>query len=632
MEINSNDAIETKTTRVLNNVSDSYYWYKSEKVSLTLNTRFVNMYVDTKDLQYENIEKTLSEYGFKIVDRFEENYLKTEFISDVSSIDEYNSTIAQVQKSGFIKGIFPYYERGEGAEPIGTSDIFYAKLKSKGDVKILKDFVGKYGVTIVRQVPYMGEWYILSTIGSVFSNSTEASSHYYETGLFEAVDPAFMFNFRPNTIPNDPLFSQQWGLKKSNYSDYGINVEEAWETTTGTGVDVAVIDTPIQGDHLDLQSNISSVSINAMAPYSQYPIIPDSHGTHVAGIIAAKGNNSRQVIGVAHNSKIVRIGHDLSLRTNASAELAFGISWAWQTGCSVINCSWGDQGGLLYSNLHSLLLDEAISNALKHGRSGDGCVVVFAAGNYGVLDYPANSNDEILVVGSINEDGSRTESSAYGSKLDVVAPGENILSTIPYNDVGPYSGTSMAAPHVSGTAALVLSKNPNLSQDAVNRIIELSSQKIRPDLYNYSTNYGHSSGDWNQQMGYGLIDAGKAVRFATDLLSNPTTSGNGMYFNLQSGYYSSNMFNDSINLNSSSQVAYFQIPDNAFVGNYSYLWNISRSYTQWRPEFDFIQQGMCSVILPYPLLHSSETVVISCRIYDGDTLIATHSYTLTLHP
>ena len=136
------------------------------------------------------------------------------------------------------------------------------------------------------------------------------------------------------------------------------------------------------------------------------------------------------------------------------SSLCFEYIQAWQNGADIISNSWGDQGGAFYNDLHSSLLESAIDNALTNGRNGRGCIIVFSAGNYApVIDYPASYRSEILCIGSIALSGYRSAFSSYGTKLDVVAPGGNILSTLPNNQTGYMSGTSMAAPHITAAIA-----------------------------------------------------------------------------------------------------------------------------------------------------------------------------------
>ncbi|MCL1851361.1 MAG: hypothetical protein FWF70_08190 [Bacteroidetes bacterium] len=100
--------------------------------------------------------------------------------------------------------VYPFFERGD-APPIGTSDIFYLKLKARNDTALLRNIAEQLYIQIIKEVPYMPLWYILSIRNSVFENSIVASNFFYETGYFEDVDPAFMFNFQPNCT-NDPKF------------------------------------------------------------------------------------------------------------------------------------------------------------------------------------------------------------------------------------------------------------------------------------------------------------------------------------------------------------------------------------------------------------------------------------------
>lgn len=104
--------------------------------------------------------------------------------------------------------------------------------------------------------------------------------------------------------------------------------------------------------------------------------------------------------------------------------------------------------------------------------------------------------------------------SNFGSQISVVAPGTDILSTLPNNSTGLMTGTSMAAPHVAGVAALLLSVNPCLTQKMLVDILEVSAQKIRTDLFTYSISADHPNGLWNAEAGYGLVDAAAALNMA----------------------------------------------------------------------------------------------------------------------
>lgn len=133
----------------------------------------------------------------------------------------------------------------------------------------------------------------------------------------------------------------------------------------------------------------------------------------------------------------------------------------------------GDQGGMLHDQLKSTLLESAINDAITYGRGGLGTIVTFASGNWLSIDYPANTIHNAICVGSISSAYTRASNSGHGGhSLDVVAPGVSIISTIPDNKVQRKNGTSMACPHVSGVAALMLSVNPLLKSYQVSNIID----------------------------------------------------------------------------------------------------------------------------------------------------------------
>ncbi len=211
---------------------------------------------------------------------------------------------------------------------------------------------------------------------------------------------------------------------------------------------------------------------------------------------------------------------------------ADGINFAVNNGASVISNSWG-------SSVSYQVIDDAIQNAVTSGRNGLGTIIVFAAGNNNSsVSYPANSNPDIIVVGAMSPCGERKNpnscdgeawwGSNYGSQLDVVAPGVKIPTTDRQGTAGysnndytlTFNGTSSACPQVAAVAALILSVNPDLTQKQVANIIESTAQKVGE--YNYQTTQGRPNGTWNNEMGYGLIDAFAAVQAASCETTNFT--------------------------------------------------------------------------------------------------------------
>ena len=255
---------------------------------------------------------------------------------------------------------------------------------------------------------------------------------------------------------NDEYYSQQWGL----IGQYGINIEETWGITTGSrDVRVGVLDTGIESDHPDLIDNLvegKSFVDNVTSTNDTY-----GHGTHVAGIIGAVSNNSIGVSGVCRQVSLV----PLKLSTNGTwpvSNVVNALNYAknlWNTAkqISIINFSGGN-----YSNESTMktAIDNYPGLFVAAGGNNDSDVDT-------TLNYPASFDiDNMIVVGSHTATGEKSSFSSYGSKnVDIFAPGSNIKSTIPGNTYAYKNGTSMAAPFVTGVAALMLSVNPNLSAE-----------------------------------------------------------------------------------------------------------------------------------------------------------------------
>lgn len=178
-----------------------------------------------------------------------------------------------------------------------------------------------------------------------------------------------------------------------------------------------------------------------------------------------------------------------------------------------------------------------------------------------MVNYPGDVHPNILVVGGILNTGKRCNEndaewgSNYGVGLDVMAPGNYIMSTYlggTFKKAGNH-GTSFACPHVSGVAALMLSVNPELTNTEVNTIIESTSRKVRPDLYTYSITANRPNGPWNNEMGYGLIDATAAVEAANTSKHNEVHLSNIVINNDDTLYYR-NVIMDNIQITDSASV------------------------------------------------------------------------------
>ncbi|WP_018923079.1 S8 family serine peptidase [Salsuginibacillus kocurii] len=263
-----------------------------------------------------------------------------------------------------------------------------------------------------------------------------------------------------------------WGMER-------INAPAAWKNdVTGEGVSVAVIDTGIMHDHPDLNVVDSETFVDGTEDAED----DNGHGTHVAGIIAALDNNEGTV-GVAPDADLYAAKVLNEDGSGMHSWVVQGIEWAIHNEIDVINLSvGGDQ--------HSDLLGDAIEYAVDQGIA-----MVAAAGNRGAgedqIEYPARY-DDVIAVGATTIHDERAQFSATGPSLDIVAPGQDILSTD--NDGGYIRdhGTSMAAPHVSGHLALLQQENPEAESDELTEI-----------LFENTDNLGTATP--NEEYGHGLM-------------------------------------------------------------------------------------------------------------------------------
>ncbi len=303
---------------------------------------------------------------------------------------------------------------------------------------------------------------------------------------------------KANYYPNDSLFKDLWGLNNTGQNqgkpDADIDLPEAWDISTGSAqVIVGVIDTGIDYNHEDLQDSLwqnpGEIPDNHLdddnngyvddvwgwnfVSQNNNPMDDAGHGTHVSGIIGATMDNLIGVAGIVPKVKLMSLKFLNSQGSGFTSDAISAISYATKMGVKITNNSWGGGG-------FSIALNEAIAEARDAGS-----LFVAAAGNEGhdndkKPSYPASyllSN--IISVSSTNYKDELSSFSNYGiSSVDVVAPGEAILSTLTNNSYGLKSGTSMAAPHVTGLSALLQSYDPSLSSLEMKSLIETTTEDL----------------------------------------------------------------------------------------------------------------------------------------------------------
>ena len=240
---------------------------------------------------------------------------------------------------------------------------------------------------------------------------------------------------RAQVVPNDTYYNVQWGFPK-------IGAPTAWDRTRGAGVVVAVIDTGIEASHPDISGQV--VSQRDFVDNDYVAQDGNGHGTHTGGTVAAKSNNALGVASMAWDAKIMAVRVLDNNGSGTYSAIANGITYAADNGAKVINMSLGGSAG-------STTLQNAVVYAYNRGLT-----IVASAGNNGntAPNYPAYYS-QCIAVAATDQSDRRATFSTYGSWVDVAAPGVQIGSTYKGGQYVYMDGTSMAAPHVAGLAALL---------------------------------------------------------------------------------------------------------------------------------------------------------------------------------
>ena len=443
----------------------------------------------------------------------------------VTPLDRVNQKVKAVSMTR----VFPYAGKNETKHKAFGLDLWYDVHYEASGMKLAQArnlFRSAEGVSYAQRIPLykpIGGERFLEVSPAAVAKAAKAAS----------------------TMPfNDPLLNDQWHYNNDGHiagTKVGAdaNVFKAWETgvTGSKDVLVAIIDGGFQVDHPDLKDNvwINTAELNGKPGVdddgdgyvddiygynfviNSSNINAHSHGTHVAGTVGATNNNGIGVCGVAGGSDgkggvkmMVCQVFDSRASSSAVADFGAAIVYAADRGASIAQCSWGAS----VAGDEDKSVTEAVDYFTKNG-GGDkmnGGLCIFAAGNNGEEgDYYPGCLDKVVAVGSMAPDGSVAYYSNRGKWVDVTAPGGledngqqyGVLSTLPNSTYGYNEGTSMACPHVSGIAALILSKygNKQFSNETLRTLLTTSVN----DLYTQNPEY-------EGLMGSGYIDAYKALQ------------------------------------------------------------------------------------------------------------------------
>ncbi|WP_284643157.1 S8 family serine peptidase [Paenibacillus silviterrae] len=279
-------------------------------------------------------------------------------------------------------------------------------------------------------------------------------------------------------LADDPFYEKQTYLKQ-------IGIEEAWKVTnSNTNIIIAVVDTGVELDHPDLKKNLVP-GVNLVQP-GLMPADDNGHGTNVAGVIAAQGNNDRGISGILWNAKIMPIKALEADGTGGEAKLGEGIRYAVDHGAKIVVLSLG-------LNKYSDYMSEIISYAEERG-----VLLVAATGNEGnVVKYPA-AYSTVLSVGGMGVDGRVHDRSNRGPELDLVAPWD-VFTTAMGHSYEYMDGTSMAAPQVAAVAALVWNKYPWYTPFEIRQLLRQTAENL-------------GDAGWDPETGFGLLRADRALK------------------------------------------------------------------------------------------------------------------------
>ncbi|MGB2697722.1 MAG: S8 family serine peptidase [Candidatus Zixiibacteriota bacterium] len=383
---------------------------------------------------------------------------------------------------------FPQYEEGQLI-------IKFVDRVTEGQKKELRARVNS--VTL-RKFPSIGAQLIRISGVSV----EEAISLFKNDPRIVYVEPNYIWH--ACIVSNDPDFDLLWGMHNTGQTggtvDADIDVVDAWNIGTGDSVIIGVIDTGLDTAHVDLRGNIwtnpGEIPNNAIdddsngyvddihgwdfVNWDNDPSDDNSHGTHCSGIIAAIGDNSTGVVGVCWSAKIMALKFLNSSGEGTTEDAVLALEYATRMGARLTSNSWGGGG-------YSQALKDAIDSS-----GAQRMLFVAAAGNaWNNNDvhpfYPSSYDlDNIITVAASDHFDSLVNELNWGSNygltsVDLAAPGVNIYSTTPGDGYGYKSGTSMAAPHVSGTVALIWSEHPSLTHFQMKDLV-MNTVDQNPDL------------------------------------------------------------------------------------------------------------------------------------------------------
>jgi subtilisin family serine protease len=505
------------------------------------------------------------------------------FTVEPSRLDAAMSQARADEKVAFASHVYKF--KDNPGTYVYLSDQITIQFATWVDSAKINTIAATYSLMENQSVPGLPNTFIFLVSKQATENPIKITNQLQALPEVLAAEPNIFIQQEPHYKPSDSLYSQQWYLNHNSGNQLGIgshiSVEQAWDITRGVrSVVVAVVDDSFDLNHPDFQGLGKVIAPRDLKENDFLPLPGEqetSHGTACAGIAVAE-ENGQGIVGVAPGCALMPIRTTGYLDDESIEDI---FNWAINHGASVISCSWG--ASAVYFPL-SLRQKAAITRAATQGRNGKGCVIVFAAGNAnrpidGTINeqnWPKNIlqgktawlsgfavHPDVIAVSASTSLNKKAAYSNWGENISVCAPSNNAPPGMWFQETGfvytqptintsllglgmfttdqlgaagynpgnftnNFGGTSSATPVVAGIAALILSVNPDLTAQQVNRILQETTDKIvdpEPDPQlglrggTYDSN-GHCI--W---FGYGKVNAAKSVRVAQQL-SKVTSSVN----------------------------------------------------------------------------------------------------------
>jgi hypothetical protein len=516
----------------------NYYYYEGKPFNLDLvaDAVFIELNSNVDESAFDNFLAQFPELYLK--QNFSLEYKKDfVFVNRNLSEDEFKNLIKSLNERPEVVYASPVFKMpdGEGIPNtlIGVEKEIIAQFKPFVSAAEINSYIIQNGLHIVQEFDVSGgKTYLIRIPKGEYS--IDYANELYLSGLVNYSEPNLFFTNLLQADPNDPFFPMQWSHRNTgNNIPDGITgipgcdmrTDSAWQISMGDpSVIVSIVDTGIDTLHEDLHERmIVGLSIDT---YSNLPYAWDdnNHGTACSGIVAATGNNNLGVIGVAPESRIFGVKIFNAAGNTNSTAIINGLIAAWQRGSWVSSNSWGGGSPIAAA-------DNAILDGVTFGRNGKGVVWTFAThnGNNSSIVWPSSNINVISVGGNspCNQrkspsscDGENFWGANYGTGLEIVAPCVKVYTTDRTGAVGyssgnyfaTFNGTSSATPNVSGVCALILAVDSSLTWNTIREYICLTADKV--GAYTYDQPGQLNLGGWNNEMGYGKINAYQAALLA----------------------------------------------------------------------------------------------------------------------